>query len=73
MRALCNSTIEPGINLFEISLVQFGTANRPATRRIVKVMASTSAGAKRIVRSFFPRSSSYEVLNKMASLLPAAD
>jgi hypothetical protein len=68
MRALCNSAIEPGTNLFEIALVQFGTVNRPATRRVVKVLASTANGAKRIVRSRYPRSSSYEVIAKTAAL-----
>jgi len=68
MRPLCNSTIESGNNLFEISLVQFGTLNRPAMKRKVTVLALTAAGAKRIVRSFFPRSSSYEVVGKTASL-----
>jgi len=70
MRTLSNPAIEPGKNLFEISLVQFGSTNRPATRRCVTVQASTAAGAKRIVRSVYPRSSSYEIVAKMASLLP---
>ena len=72
MRALCNSAIEPGTNVFDISLVLFGTVSRPATRRIVKVLASSANGAKRIVRSFYPRSSSYEVVATMESLLPCS-
>lgn len=72
MRTLSNPAIESGTDLFEISLILFGSANRPATRHIVKVMASTAKGAKRIVRSFHPRSSSYEVINQTASLLPSS-
>jgi hypothetical protein len=70
MRPLCNPAIEPGTNLFDISLVQFGSLSRPAIRRKVTVQALTAAGAKRIVRGFYPRSASYEVLGKTASLLP---
>jgi hypothetical protein len=69
MRALCNSAIEPGTSLFEVALIQFGTVSRPATRRVVKVLASTARGAKRIVRSRYPRSSSYEVIGRSDSLL----
>ena len=64
MRALANPAIEAGHKVFEISLVKFGTINRPATKQIVKVLASTTGGAKRIVKSFYPRSSIHEVLAK---------
>ena len=70
MRTLCNPAIEPGTALFEIALVLFGTTTRPATRRQVTVQAATANGAKRIVRAFYPRSASYEILAKTASLLP---
>jgi len=62
MRALANPAIEAGRKEFEVSVVLFGTLNRPATKRIVKVLASTGRGAKRIVKSFYPRSSSYEII-----------
>lgn len=68
MRALRNSAIESGSSLFEISLVQFGTMTRPATRRVVTVLAATANGAKRIVRSHYPRSSSYEVVAQKDAL-----
>lgn len=72
MRALCNSAIEPGTHLFEVALVLFGTMNRPATRRVVKVLASTANGAKRIVHARYPRSSSYQVIARSDSLLQHA-
>jgi hypothetical protein len=69
MHVLCNSAIEPGANLFEIALVQFGTMNRPAARRVVKVLATTAKGARRIVRDRYPRSASYQVISKTPSVL----
>lgn len=64
MHALSNSAIEPGIHQFKISMTLFGTMRRPAFKQIVTVLASTKNGAKRIVKSFYPRSSSYEVIEK---------
>lgn len=64
MYTLSNSSIEPPRSLFQISLIQFGTMNRPATRCTVKVLATTAQGAKRIVRARYPRSSSYEIISK---------
>ena len=65
MYTLSNSSIEPPRSLFQISLIQFGTVKRPATRCTVKVLATTAQGAKRIIRARYPRSSSYEVISKM--------
>jgi hypothetical protein len=73
MYALCDSTIEPGTHLFEISLIQFGSMNRPAIRRVVKVLATSAQGARRIVRARYPRSASYEIISKTPSLLPLAN
>jgi hypothetical protein len=66
MHALSNSAIEPGIHQFKVSMTLFGTMRRPASKQIVTVLASTKNGAKRIVRSFYPRSSSHEVIEKPA-------
>ena len=66
MQALSNSAIEPGIHQFKISMTLFGTMRRPASKQIVTVLASTRNGAKRILKSFYPRSSSYEIIEKSA-------
>lgn len=64
MHALSNSAIEPAVHQFKISMTLFGTTRRPASKQIVTVLAATKNGAKRIVKSFYPRSSSYEVIEK---------
>lgn len=68
MSVICNAQIEPGVRLFEVSMIQFGTVNRAAARKVVKVLATTAKGARQIIRARYPRSGSYEVLANTPSL-----
>lgn len=68
MMVICNSNIEPAAVTFEVSLIQFGSINRAAVRRVVKVMASTAQGARKMVRERFPRSGNYQVLSRTPML-----
>jgi hypothetical protein len=52
---LQNAAIERPERLFDVELVLFGTITRPAIKRIVKVLAQTERGAKRICRSRYQR------------------
>lgn len=55
MTMLRNSAVEAPLKTFEVELVVFGTMSRTATRRIIKVLAETVKGAKRICRQRYRR------------------
>ncbi|MEN3293738.1 MAG: hypothetical protein V7642_2991 [Burkholderiales bacterium] len=55
MAPLQNSMIERPERVFEIEMVVFGTVDRLATIRTIKVLAQTAQGARRICRSRYGR------------------
>jgi hypothetical protein len=55
MTMLINSAIEPPVKTFEVELIVFGTMTRAATRRVVRVLAQTGKGARRICRLRYRR------------------
>jgi len=56
MPPLHNAAIERPDRVFDVELVMFGTATRPATRRTIKVLAQTDKGARKICKSYYRRS-----------------
>lgn len=71
MRALMNLAIEPGLRLFEVSVVIMGGPSKQAAHRVLKVLADTPKGAIRIVRERYPRSSAHSVLSQATLPEPA--
>ncbi len=55
MAPLQNSSIERPERVYEIDMVVFGTVDRLATLRTIRVLAQTSQGARRICRSRYRR------------------
>ena len=55
MAPLQNASIERPERVFEITLVFFGTVDRMATLRTIRVLAQTPQGARRICRSRYCR------------------
>jgi hypothetical protein len=55
MALLQNASIERPERIFEIDMVVFGTVDRLAMQRTIKVLAQTAQGARRICRSRYSR------------------
>jgi hypothetical protein len=55
MGTLQNSTIERPERVFEIDMVVFGTVDRLARIRTIRVLAQTAKGARRICSSRYSR------------------
>jgi hypothetical protein len=55
MTLLQNASIERPERVYEIDMVVFGTLNRLATQRTIRVLAQTAQGARRICRSRYSR------------------
>lgn len=55
MTLLQNSMIERPERVFEIDMVVFGTVDRIARQRTIRVLAQTAQGARRICRSRYSR------------------
>jgi hypothetical protein len=55
MILLQNASIERPERVYEIDMVVFGTLNRLAMQRTIKVLAQTAQGARRICRSRYSR------------------
>ena len=55
MAPLQNSSIERPERVYEIDMVLFGTVDRQAMLRTIRVLAQTAQGAKRICRSRYRR------------------
>lgn len=55
MAPLQNASIERPERIYEIDMVFFGTVDRVAARRVIRVLAQTAQGARRICRAHYRR------------------
>lgn len=62
MQTMMNGAIEAPEREFVVEFVAFGTVNRAAVLRKVKVLAKTRKGAIRIVRARYVRSGDHKVV-----------
>ncbi len=63
MRVLRDPQVDAGDQTFECCFTLWGSERRPASRRKCLVIASSTIGARKILKKQFPRSDTYQIRN----------